>query len=149
MESIRVCRIPPCLMVSSGRGMFGDGVLEAFMEWCSTLPESIHPQDYLWFDGEGFVWYYVYQPGMQVPDTFNVVHFEGGLYAVATGKDADEGSYNHVQLAFEQFFKNNERFVRDDTRVELGNIITPEEAEKALGYQQMDYYVPVRILEDE
>lgn len=149
MENVRIIRIPPCKMVSSGRGMFGDGVLEAFMDWSAELPESIHPQDYLWFDGEGFVWYYVYQPEMKIPETLRVVDFPGGLYAVATGKDADEGSYNSVLQVFEQFFKENERFVRDPSRVELGNIITPEGAEKALGYQQMDYYVPVRILEEE
>ena len=54
-----------------------------------------------------------------------------------------------ITLESEQFFKENDRFVRDPSRVELGNIITPEGAEKALGYQQMDYYVPVRILEEE
>lgn len=149
METVRICRIPPCKMVSSGRGMFGDGVLEAFADWCAGLPETIHPQDYLWFDGEGFVWYYVYQPEMKVPESLQIVDFSGGLYAVATGKDADEGSYNSVQQAFEQFFKESEHFVRDPSRVELGNIITPEGAEKALGFQQMDYYVPIRILEDE
>jgi hypothetical protein len=35
-------------------------------------------------------------------------------------------------------------FVIDKARPELGNIITSPLAEEALGYNQMDYYTPIK-----
>ncbi|MEZ3506348.1 MAG: hypothetical protein K1W10_05285 [Lachnospiraceae bacterium] len=33
---------------------------------------------------------------------------------------------------------------RDTSRLELGNIITSPLAKKIIGYEQMDYYIPVK-----
>ena len=41
-------------------------------------------------------------------------------------------------------FLNTHGFEIDRTRQELGNIITPPSAEKVLGYNQMDYYTPIK-----
>lgn len=144
MEAVRVYYIPECKMVSSGRGMFGEGVLEAFSEWFGMQPCGAFPKDYLWFDGQGFVWYYVYSEGMDVPERFEIVDFPGGLYAVATGKDNDSASYDAVMAALNGFIESSGCFERDPARAELGNIITPPEAAKAMGYEQMDYYMPIR-----
>ena len=143
MESVRIHSMPACRMVSSGRGMFGDGVLEAFDEWFSSLPRGMFPKDYLWFDGQGFVWYYIYEEGMEVPEKFRMVDFSGGLYAVVTGKDNDDESCNAAMAAVDAFIAAH-GFERDPDRAQLGNVITPPEAAKALGYDQMDYYVPIR-----
>jgi AraC family transcriptional regulator len=77
MEYVRVVEIPACKMVSSQCGMFGDGKLEAFDEWFSTLERGVYPNDFLWQDSkrDGFVWYYVYNEGIQVPEGFEVVDF--------------------------------------------------------------------------
>ena len=39
---------------------------------------------------------------------------------------------------------NENGFERDQSRPELGNIITPPSASEIMGYDQMDYYMPVR-----
>lgn len=41
-------------------------------------------------------------------------------------------------------FLNENGFERDPSRPELGNIITPPSAREIMGYEQMDYYMPVR-----
>lgn len=51
----------------------------------------------VWFDEgkSGFVWYYMHHDGLEVPDSFEIMDFSGGLYAVAGGKD-EEGNENVV-----------------------------------------------------
>ena len=145
MENVRIYEIPACRMVSSGSGMFGDGVLEAFMEWMDAQPRTMFPRDFLFFDGQGFVWYYVYEEGMSVPDSLEIVDFAGGLYAVASGRDGDEADAAAAKAAIQTFIEDRGCFERDLSRPELGNIITPPSAQQAMGYAQMDYYVPVCV----
>lgn len=145
MENVRIYRMPPCRMVSSGRGMFGDGTLEKFEEWFGTRPYSMFPRDFLWFDGQGFIWYYMLNPDEEAPCGFEIVEFPGGLYAVAAGKDDDDESTEAAKRALSDFIDSSSCFERDPDRAELGNIITPPEVSAALGYEQMDYYVPIRI----
>ncbi len=148
MESVRIYEIPACRMVSSGSGMFGDGVLEKFMEWMDGQKRSMFPKDFLWFDGRGFVWYYLYEDGINVPDEFEIVDFAGGLYAVGTGIDEDEADAVRTKAEIDAFIEKSGCFEKDPTRAELGNIITSGAAQKAMGYCQMDYYTPVRLRAD-
>lgn len=146
MENVRIYEIPACKMVSSQCGMFGDGALELFDEWFSLLPRTMFPKDFLWFDKarNGFVWYYIYDEAMSIPDGFDIVDFPGGLYAVATDID---GQDNKDPLnAIADFIHKKACFEVDPSRQSLGNIITPPAAADAMGYNQMDYYTPIRIV---
>lgn len=144
METVRIYEIPPCKMVSSGPSQFGEGPLERFDEWFSALPRPLFPKDYLWNDAEGrFVWYHIYEEGMKVPDEFSVVDFPGGLYAVATGIDNTDCS-DTIQ-AMKNFIASKDCFEEDTSRPYLGNIPTPPSASDAMGYAQMDYYMPIKI----
>lgn len=145
MENVRIYEIPTCKMVSSQCGMFGDGRLEKFNEWFSSLPRTMFPRDFMFFDNEknGFVWYYMYHEGMSVPDDFSIIDFTGGLYAVASEIDGQDSS--EVITAIKNFIKEKDCFEEDTSRKYLGNIPTPPSAAKAMGYEQMDYYVPIKI----
>jgi AraC family transcriptional regulator len=145
MEDVRIYEIPQCKMVASQCGMFGDGKLERFNEWFSSLPRQMFPKDFLWYDNEqeGFVWYYMYSDGMNVSDDFKIVDFPGGLYAVAT--EIDNLDSSEVISAIKKFVKEKGCFEEDSSREYLGNIPTPPSASKAMGYEQMDYYVPIKI----
>lgn len=145
MESVRVYEIAKCKMVSSKCGMFGGSELNDFDNWFSSQPRTMFPKDFLWFDAKrgGFVWYYIYNDGLEVPDNFDIVDFPGGLYAVATGIDGEDSS--DVIAAIRKFIEEKGCFAEDSERVQLGNIITPDLAQKALGYLQMDYYVPIKV----
>ena len=145
MEYVRVYEIPQCKMVSSQCGMFGDAAMEAFSGWMETLPRTTFPRDFLWFDEKrgGFVWYYMHHDGLSVPEAFDIVDFPGGLYAVACDVDG-EPNENAINI-IRRFIRDNGRFVEDTARHQLGNVITPPAAQEAMGYSQMDYYIPIKI----
>lgn len=142
MQSIRICKIPDCRMVSSIVGMFGDPAFDAFMNWMDKQPRGIYPKDYLTWDQVGFRWLYLYEEGMEVPEPLSVIDFKGGLYAVATDIDQQTDKKN-MDAEVEAFLEKN-GLSRDPDRLELGNIITPPEVQEILGYEQMDYYYPVK-----
>lgn len=146
MENVRIYEIPQCKMVSSECGMFGEGKLERFNEWFSSFPRTIFPNDFLWFDNEqgGLIWYYIYIDGMNISDDFNIIDFPGGLYAVASEIDGQDSA--EVISVIKHFIKEKGCFEEDTSREYMGNIPTPTSAFNAMGYNQMDYYVPIKII---
>lgn len=145
METVRILQMPACKMVASPQGMFGDGILEDFSEWFGQFDHGGGANDYLWFNGKGFVWYYRYQNGMKVPDHYQLVTFPGGLYAVSTSIDGDERSYQSAHENIDRFLYEHDGFLKDSSRAELGHIITPPQARSALGYEQMEHYIPILL----
>lgn len=142
MQLIRVYHMPDCRMVSSGVGMFGEEKFEAFQAWMSAQARGLFPRDFLFQDGEGFHWVYQYEDGMQVPPDFDIIDFKGGLYAVATG--IDQQTDRTLMNAEVDRFLSCHGLERDPSRPELGNIITSPLARELLGWEQMDYYTPIR-----
>lgn len=147
MQSVRIYEIPDCRMASSGVGMFGDGTLERFDAWLSGLPRSIYPKDFLYWDGsdknkQGFCWLRLYEPGLNVPAEFPVIDFRGGLYAVTTDID-QRTDWSAMDAVLDDFLKVN-GLERDASRLALGNIITSPCAKAVLGYEQMNYWTPVK-----
>lgn len=142
MQSIRIYEMPACKMVSSGVGMFGEGNFGKFEEWFSSQKRAMFPKDFLYWAGEGFVWLYMYEDGMTVPPDFEVIDFQGGLYAVAT--DIDQQTDKELMNKEIDKFLNENGFERDTSRSELGNVITSPLAQEIMGYGQMDYYFPIK-----
>ncbi len=147
MEAVRVYEIPGCKMVSSGIGMFGDEKFDRFHQWFSSQPRGTFPKDFLFWDGEwqksgGFHWLYVYEKGLIVPQEFEIIDFKGGLYAVVTGID---GKDNAEEMEAVNNFIKDHGFEMDESRYGLGNVITPPAAFEVIGYNQMDYYTPIKF----
>lgn len=142
MQSIRIYEMPACKMVSSGIGMFGEEKFERFNEWMSAQKRSMFPKDFLFWDNSGFHWPYMYDEGLNVPSEFEIIDFQGGLYAVAT--DIDQQTDNELMKIEVDKFLNENGFERDLSRSKLGNIITSPLAQQTLGYEQMDYYTPIK-----
>ena len=142
MQSIRIYEMPDCKMVSSGTGMFGDGKFNTFEEWFSSQKRGLFPKDFLYWAGEGFVWLYMFEDGMTVPPELEIVDFQGGLYAVAT--DIDQKTDKELLNTEMDKFLGKNGLERDPSRPELGNVITSPLAQEILGYEQMDYYIPVK-----
>jgi AraC family transcriptional regulator len=148
MHAVRIIEIPDCKMVSSGIGMFGEEKFGKFHSWFSALPHSsIYPRNFLFWDGEpgvsgGFHWLYLYDESLAVPDGFEIIDFKGGLYAVATDIDG-QTDLAAMDAAKDVFLKEN-GFERDAARPALGNVTTGLQAQKIMGYSQMDYYTPVK-----
>ncbi len=142
MQSVRVYEMPACKMVSSGTGMFGEEKFNLFDEWLSSQKRGLFPKDFLFWAREGFVWLYMYEDGMNVPNEFEIIDFQGGLYAVAT--DIDQKTDRGLMDAEIDKFLSENGFERDTSRSELGNIITPPLAKEIMGYEQMDHYIPIK-----
>lgn len=142
MQNIRIYEMPACKMVSSGTGMFGEEKFNIFEEWLSSQKRSLFPKDFLYWAGEGFVWLYLFEDGMVVPPELEIIDFQGGLYAVAT--DIDQKTDKALMNAQMETFLGENGFERDPSRSELGNIITSPLAKEIMGYEQMDYYYPIK-----
>ncbi len=142
MQSIRIYEMPACKMVSSGTVMFGEEKFTRFEEWFSSQKRGMFPKDYLYWAGEGFVWLYTLDEGITPPSEFEVIDFPGGLYAVAT--DIDQKTDKKLMNAEVDKFLGENGLERDSSRLELGNVITPPSAQEIIGYNQMDYYYPVK-----
>lgn len=142
MQSIRIYEMPDCKMVSSGKGMFGEEKFDRFEQWLSLQKRELFPKDFLYGGEDGFTWLYIFEDGMSVPSEFEIVDFRGGLYAVAT--DIDQKTDRDSMNAEVNRFLAENGFKRDDSRPELGNIITSPAASEKMGYDQMDYYFPIK-----
>ena len=140
MQGVRIYEMPACKMVSSGTGMFGEGKFILFGEWLSSQKRGLFPKDFLFWAGKGFVWLYMYEDGMNVPNKLEIIDFKGGLYAVAT--DIDQKTDKGLMDAEIDRFLSENRFERDTSRSELGNIITSPHTKEIMGYEQMD--IPVK-----
>lgn len=142
MQSVRIYEMPNCKMVSSGIGMFGEEKFERFDEWFSKQKRGLFPKDFLFWDGTGFHWLYMYEEGMEVPAEFDIIDFPGGLYAVAT--DIDQKTDTELMRKEVDAFLSANGLERDTSRAELGNVITSPTIKEIIGYEQMDYYTPVK-----
>ncbi|MEA4832897.1 hypothetical protein SDC9_156681 [bioreactor metagenome] len=107
---------------------------------------NVFPCDYLFWDGiwgesGGFHWLYIYREDTKVPDGLKVINFKGGLYAIVTGID---GQSSYEEMAAVEAFISAHGFERDPSRPDMGNVITPKDAQKVLGYNQMNYFTAIK-----
>ncbi|MBQ8556346.1 MAG: AraC family transcriptional regulator [Clostridia bacterium] len=147
MQSIRLYDMPRCRMIASPAGMFGEPALDRFCEWLSHQPRTLFPRDFLTFDDSdpahpGFRWLYVYDEDMELPDAAEVIDFPGGMYAVATGIDQQTDKVAMDKAVAE--FLTQHGMALDGGRKELGHIITSPRVHDRLGYDQMDYWYPIK-----
>ena len=142
MQSVRIVEIPKCKMVSSGTGMFGQEKFTRYFEWFSNLPKTIYPNDFLYFNGDGFCWLYLYNEHLEVPDEFEIIDFDGGLYSVATDID-QQTDVEAMDKEVDAFLIKN-GFVRDESRYKMGNVFTSLAVNEILKYNQIDYYSPIK-----
>lgn len=142
MQSIRIYEMPDCKMVSSGKGMFGEEKFNRFEKWISSQRRGMFPKDFLFGEEDGFTWLYMFEDGMNVPSEFEIIDFQGGLYAAAT--DIDQKTDTELMNAEVNKFLSENGFERDTLRKDLGNIITSHTAQEIMGYEQMDYYFPIK-----
>lgn len=82
------------------------------------------------------------EDSMTVPSEFEIVDFQGGLYAVTT--DIDKKTDTKLMKAEVDKFLSENVFERDKSRFDLGNIITSLLTHEIMGYEQMNYYTPIK-----
>lgn len=146
MENIRIIQFGTCKMVTSGIGLFGDPNFVQFEKFMKQAKNNTpYPHDFLSGADGKFEWYYLYEEGMDTMG-LDVVDFDGGLYAVVCGIDAQS---NKEEMAAVKKFLETSHFEQDNSRRFLGNVIPlSDKGKAALGYAQMDYYVPIKIKDE-
>jgi hypothetical protein len=146
IDAIRFVEIPDCKMVSSGIIMLGGDKFMRFMNWFSSLPPNIYSQDFLFNDGNGFHWLWVYTEGLKVPAEYNIIDFKGGAYAVSCGLDRGviKQSDYVAMIKIKKEFLEKYGYEIDESRPELRHILSDKLGPEILGYEQMDYWTPIK-----
>ena len=160
LPDVRIVELPACKMVSSGSGK-----TEGFDKWfCEYDKKRVgirtSPLDFMFFylrHGD-YVWWYAVENWVTEKDSggYEIVDFEGGLYASAMTKDGDtEGVYWKILEWVEQ----SEHFEAVGKNVNLGelddkeyyrhttfcHILTPPQVKKVWGYERLELLVPIKV----
>lgn len=153
VPEIRIVRIAPFRAVTSGLDSF-ERVMGDFNAWQEAHPALIRPMlcgapDFLWGEDGMAEWIWAVRDGVTDADAapYALRDFEGGLYAVATAVDGDDESTGSVLAAMQAWIAGSgfESDERPGRRVMYHMLSPEEEIRAALGYDQTEIFVPLRI----
>lgn len=99
------------------------------------------------------LWFWGIRDSVTESDTapYKLIDYPGGLYAVATSVDADDEIMSRVYDGIQKWLESS-AFVSDESEEHptLYHMVTPtEEIRGALGYDQLDIYVPIKVRDKE
>lgn len=147
MDGIRIVDLPGAKMATSGNQDLG-----AFDQWWSHLDKErtdrFFPRDFMWYDPElkQLIWFYALPPGVSDTGGYETVDFPGGLYAAAVSKDQDDSDGERVYQAVKDWVQKSGCFELDERpgRYTMFHVITSDAAYRAMGYRQLDLYIPIK-----
>lgn len=102
--------------------------------------------DFLYDDG-GFVWLLMVENNASRDDCggYDIIDFEGGLYAVHTSIDADNESTGLVLKKIEKWIEGTNFEIRQGCP-HMGHMINPtDDIKQGLGYHQFEIFVPIQL----
>ena len=154
---ILIVEIPPCRMVTSGPAT-DDNELNRFnvmwLRLASRIADKINPRDFMYQDEahNKSVWMYLIEDWMTETDTegFDIITFEGGLYATATADSWEYGEYDRVYKGIKAWLARQQCLELDEEpcRHLLYHFAGPHSAlMKDLNYGKVRYLVPMRLKE--
>ncbi len=152
---VRIIKLPKCKVATSGAPDREFKRVWSFDGWWQEYDKKRRashwaPLDFLFGEDGGLVWWMMVEDDATSADCggYDVIDFEGGLYAVATSIDADDESQRAVIAKIQQWLAGT-GFEPDDRhpgRTFMGHMISPcDEIKQGLGYQQYEVFVPVRL----
>ena len=151
MQNIRIIKIPPLKVVSSG-AITNMEEFEAFDRWWSVIDVShyITPRDFMWFnEKEKYMeWVFAVPNNHTNLGDYKLVDFPGGLYAVATSKDTDEDCNNTKEkirkwVIESGYFKLSTEENDTTIRYTMAHVLTPKIFKEKMGYHLSDHFVPI------
>lgn len=153
---IHVVQIHPFRAVTSGADHF-DRVMGEFNAWQEAHNHLIRKMiygspDFLWGEGDGRAqWIWAIEDWVQPEDVapWQFITFAGGLYAAAMSIDGDGESYQSVLQNIGRWVETSGfELDQGSGRKTMCHMLNPSETlQKALGYDQMEIFVPIRIRE--
>ena len=153
---VHVVQINPFRAVTSGTDTF-ERVMGEFNAWQEAHNHLIRKMiygspDFLWGEADGYAqWIWAIEDWVQPEDTepYPLITFPGGLYAAAMSIDGDGESYQSVLQSIGRWVeKSGFMLDKGSGRRTMCHMLNPSESlQKALGYDQMEIFVPIRIRE--
>jgi hypothetical protein len=150
---VRIIELPKCRMATSGYGSF-ESIVGIFDSWWSEYDKKrkgvyFSPLDFMWFEDGKTVWWMAVENDATSDDCggYEIIDFEGGLYAAAMSVDGDDDISGRVYTGIKNWvatsgFELNE-YPGHQT---LCHMVNPtDEIKRGLGYHQLDIYVPIRL----
>lgn len=154
VPEVRIIQINPFKAFSSGADRF-ENVMGAFQQWQEEHNHLVRKMiygapDFLWFEEDmKAVWIWAVEDWVTEEDTmpYELIEFEGGLYAAAMSVDGDDDIADRIYSGILKWIEDS-RFELDERpgHRTMCHMVNPsEEIKNALGYDQLDIYVPIRI----
>lgn len=151
---VRIVQINPFRAFSSGADTI-ENVMGAFQQWQEEHNHFVKKMiygapDFLWFEEDGkAVWIRAVEDRVTKEDTlpYDLIVFEGGLYAAAMSVDGDDDIGGRVYSGILKWLEDS-GFEPDERpgRRTMCHMVNPtDEIKAALGYDQLDIYVPIKI----
>lgn len=151
---VRIIQVNPFRAFSSGADTI-ENVMGTFQEWQEAHNHLVKNMlygapDFLWFEEDGkAVWIWAVEDWVTERDTapYELITFEGGLYAAAMSVDGDDDIMGRIYSGILKWLEGS-GFELDERpgHRSMGHMVNPtEEIRQALGYHQMDIYVPIKI----
>jgi DNA-binding transcriptional MerR regulator len=152
---VHVVRLPKFRAVSSGYDTFDNIFCESgFDVWMRAhhhLEKKIvfDCADFMWHEDGKTIWIWAIRDEATETDTepYQIIEFEGGLYAAAVSVDGDDDINGRVYTGIKNWVEAS-GFELDERpgHQTLCNMIYPlEEVKKGLGYHQLEIYVPIKL----
>lgn len=152
---VHVVRIPDFRAVSSGYdtfdNIFAEGGFDKWMQAHHHLEKKIifDCADFMWHEGGKTVWIWAVHDGVTGTDTapYEIIRFEGGLYAAAVSVDGDDDINGRVYAGIRNWVEaSGFRLDERPGHQTLCNMIYPsDEIKRGLGYHQLEIYVPIQL----
>ena len=155
---IRIVEFPRCKMASSGysrdENPFAEGgTLRRFDQWWSEedkkRADKWFPRDFMMYDPDekALTWFYALPDGAEWPVDFEVVDYEGGLYASAVAIDGDDEDGQAVYESLKEWVKVSGNFELDERpgHYNLWHVISPQKVSEVIGHNQLEIFVPIKI----
>lgn len=154
---VRIVQLPRCKMATSGAPDLTFSTVWDFPNWWEDYDKKRHgvhyaPLDFLFGEDGGLVWWMMVEDEATNEDCggYDIIDFEGGLYAVHTSVDEDMESQNIVNNKILKWLENTgfEFDERHGNRTYMGHMINPSsEIKQGLGYNQYEIFVPIKLRE--
>lgn len=153
VPGVMVVRIPKFRAITSGSGSFEDWFQLMEWAWAENRLETLFSNiifdctDFLIRKNGQFEYIMAIKDNITQADTgpFNIIEFEGGLYALSVSIDGDDESIHKVE---DKIFKwiDTTNFVYDQSRGVMGHMAhNDNDIKKGLGYEQLQRYVPIKL----
>lgn len=150
MKGIRIIELPDLRMATSGQKALED--MTEFNEWWSAVDKKrkdvLFPHDFMYYDeaAKKMVWNYALPPDMEDAGGFDIIDYPGGIYAASVSVDGDDTDGEQVYADIKEWVKSSGAFEPDERpgRYTMFHIITSDNVCDALGYRQLDIYVPIK-----